>query len=382
MIEVIGTTLVPKPNPAKASVIVSHPDGTVELSSRQESRIPSPGKHAAFRHRKARADSGDAAPRKDSGEGHRRGHRQELERDVVGRVTDHRGEVERGEKEDRKNPKEEQESDHDCACEPGLAKVRQVEHRCFVRTLNADKTGERDDADDEKDDDGRRAITQRLTEDDREGERAETGATRQEAGDVEWNRLRIGALADHSCGEGEDDEPHRDIEPAHQRAADHGTEREREARNRAPDTECAGSLLFLGIEMADDREGSRLGGGGSDTHDDPAGDEHGRVRGQCPEDGAGDEDEQAEEHHPSSTNAVRDRPCEQHQAREGERVTVYDPLELCHAGMEAGLHVGERDAHDCHVQEGEEQHRAQDEEREAPRKGVVAHGLVLTDPWL
>jgi len=174
---------------------VSHPDGTVELSSRQESRIPSPGKHAAFRHRKARADSGDAAPRKDSGEGHRRGHRQELERDVVGRVTDHRGEVERGEKEDRKNPKEEQESDHDCACEPGLAKVRQVEHRCFVRTLNADKTGERDDADDEKDDDGRRAITQRLTEDDREGERAETGATRQEAGDVEWNRLRIGALA-------------------------------------------------------------------------------------------------------------------------------------------------------------------------------------------
>src|SRR5205823_4815225 len=85
------------------------------------------------------------------------------------------------------------------------------------------------------------------------------------------------------------------------------------------------------------------------------------------DDGAGAEDDDTGEHHLLPPEQVAERAAREHQRGEREHVAVDDPLQAADADAQRRLDVGERDADDRVVEEGEEKDRAEGREGRSPR---------------
>ena len=152
-------------------------------------------------------------------------------------------------------------------------------------------------------------------------------------------------------------------------------------RARCPETDvhtpsARARAALVRVDLADQRQRSRLAGGRADAHHDPAGDQRARVVRERADERAGAEERDAAEHHLLAAEQVAERAADQHQPGEGEHVAVDDPLEARDAGPQRLLHVGERDADDRVVEERQEEDRAERGQREAGRAG----GLPGTEP--
>ena len=178
------------------------------------------------------------------------------------------------------------------------------------------------------------------------------------------NRALTGSeLSGRTSGTGEGEYAEEDVEPedgtpgpaVHQEAPDERTEREPEARYRHPDAERPSTLPTVGIEVPDHRQRAGLGGGGTDAHDDPAGDEDVGRRGDRGDDRPGAEDGHAGQHHLLAPEEVADGAEAQHEAGEGQGVAVHHPLQLAHRCMQVCLHIGEHHRHDGVVEKGQEE---------------------------
>ena len=173
---------------------------------------------------------------------------------------------------------------------------------------------------------------------------------------------------DSRHADGGEDEGHRaeaQVEPedrppareSDQRATDDRPERQGQARDGGPDPERIGAGCTIGVHVPDDRQRPGLARRGADAHDDATGDEPVHVARQRGHDGSAAEDGDAGEHDPLSTEDVTEHPRRQHEAGEGQCVPVDDPLQRRDAGVQVALDVGQPDADDGVVEEGEEEDR-------------------------
>ena len=209
---------------------------------------------------------------------------------------------------------------------------------------------------------------------------AKVAATIAAARHVEPPAYRITALGERHRGHAERERAEAEAEPEDalpagardEHAADHRAEREREPRDGSPDTECERPFPPLRIDVADQRERARLRARCADSHHDPAGDEDARCGGERRHDRAGTEDRDAREHHLLPPEQVAERPAREHERGEREQVAVDDPLEAADADAERRLDVGERNADDRVVEEGDEEDRA--DGRESHPAGVTLPG--------
>ena len=97
-----------------------------------------------------------------------------------------------------------------------------------------------------------------------------------------------------------------------------------------------------------------------------AGDEPVDVPRQRRHDGATAEDGHPDEHDSLAAEDVAEHAGDQHEAGEGQRIAVDHPLQRGDAGVEIALDVGQADADDGVVEEGEEEDPAQ----RGQRKGL------------
>ena len=93
--------------------------------------------------------------------------------------------------------------------------------------------------------------------------------------------MRVRVLRVNGSGDGEHERSGGEVEPEHaspadradEHPADDRTERQCSSGDRRPRAERARPLPLLGVDVADHREGARLGGGRADSHQHPAGDQ-------------------------------------------------------------------------------------------------------------
>ena len=125
-----------------------------------------------------------------------------------------------------------------------------------------------------------------------------------------------------------------------------------------------GACFPIGVDVPDDGQGAGLGGGRADPHDDPTGDSQSTLPAERRDDGAAAEQGDPDEHDPLAAEEVTEHPGRQHQAGECQRIAVDHPLQRGDPRMQVALDVGQADADDRVVEEGEEQDPAQGGERE------------------
>ena len=113
---------------------------------------------------------------------------------------------------------------------------------------------------------------------------------------------------------------------------------------------------------------------------DPTGDEPIDVARQRGHDGAATEDGDADQHDPLAAEDVAEHPGDEHEAGECERVAVDHPLQRGDPGVQIALHVGQADADDGVVQEGEEEDSAQGGQRKGLRGGDRARPRLMSNP--
>jgi hypothetical protein len=115
--------------------------------------------------------------------------------------------------------------------------------------------------------------------------------------------------------------------------ADDRAERDPEARDAAPETDCRSALL--GRErLADQGQRERHYDRAADALQRPRPDQHARARRQCRGRGRGAEQEDADREHAPATEAVPERSTGQQEAGEGEVVGVDGPLQALEAGVQ------------------------------------------------
>ena len=210
-------------------------------------------------------------------------------------------------------------------------------------------------------------------------------APRRNPGEVEAVASRVGALGQDQRRAGERDETEEQVEPEdgakrvqpNQHAADQRTHRERQAGDSRPHPEHLGPRPPLGIQVADHREGARLGGRCAEAHDHPARNEDVGARRQRGDDRAAAEEDDPRQHDLLAAELVAERAEDQHEAGEDQGVTVDHPLQLADAGVKPHLHVGKGDADDGVVHEGQEQHEQQRGQAEAPAHRAEGELRVL-----
>ncbi len=156
----------------------------------------------------------------------------------------------------------------------------------------------------------------------------------------------------------------RQLENPTSNAADDRPQGQREARDRGPHAERVGPSLTVRVHVPDDGQGAGLAGRGADPHDDAAGDEPVDVPRQRRHDGATAEDGHADEHDALAAEDVPEHAGHQHETGEGQGIAVDHPLQGRDAGVEIALDIGQADADDRVVQEGEKQDTAQRGQRE------------------
>jgi hypothetical protein len=186
-------------------------------------------------------------------------------------------------------------------------------------------------------------------------------------GDVDPAGGGVGALR-HRAGdhdhrgqaEGQVELEHRPPPPeGGEQPAEHRTYGQRQSRHGSPDAEGLGALVVVPVGLAQERQGARLGGGGTRSLHDPGRDEDRHVGGQRGEGGAGAEHGQAGQQQPPAAEPVAERAAGEQQAGEGEDVAGDHPLQGTDPGMQRGLDVGQRHADHRVVEHGEEQRHAQ-----------------------
>ena len=361
------TSAIPKPTPAIASGHGERDDARRRRELPIDEQEPEPGEAAADHHRHLRAHPRGPAARGEAGHDHRHRQRGEDERDLVPCEVRDQLQVERSEEEDREDREVRGEGDDVRGGEGRIAEELEPHNRVRRPPLDRDEGDDEDGGEDEEPVDPPSPVTAVLAADHGERRGSDRARSGDETRDVELASFGILALGERDGGDPEREraEPEAEPEdaapagPVRQHAADHRAEGEREPRDGRPHTQSAGPLRPLRVDVPDERERPRLGGRRADAHHEPAGDEDARGRRNRRNDGAGAEDDDAGEHHLLPPEQVAERPAGEHQRREREHVAVDDPLQVADAGAERRLDVGERDADDRVVEEGEEEDRAE-----------------------
>ena len=327
---------------------------------------PESRESAAEHHRHARADPGGPAAGDRTGDDHRDRERREDERDLVAGEVRDQTQVERGEEEDREHREVRRKGDDVRRREGRIAQELQLEDRVAHALLDQDEDDDQHGCGSEEDVDPPGSVAPVLAFDHAEGRRHDRCRARGKPRHIEFPSRRVAALGERRGRHRERDGAEAEAEPedptpagtGDEDAADHRPEREREPRHRRPYAESDGSLLALGIDVADERERPRLGGRRAETHHDPADDEGAGAMRDRGHDRAGAKDRDAREHHLLSAEQVAERAAGEHERGKREHVAVHDPLQAGDADAERRLDVGERDADDRVVEEGEEEDRA------------------------
>jgi hypothetical protein len=174
---------------------------------------------------------------------------------------------------------------------------------------------------------------------------------------------------------------------ANQRAADHRSHRQRDARDRRPYAERPGALPLIGVDMPDHRQRARLAGRCAEAHDRAPGDEDADVRRGSRHDGPGAEDGNPDQHHALAAELIADHAEAEHRASEGQRIRAHHPLQRRDARVQLALDVAKRDANDRVVEECQEEDDAQYGQGEgataAQGSRRLARGYIgRADHWL
>jgi hypothetical protein len=137
-------------------------------------------------------------------------------------------------------------------------------------------------------------------------------------------------------------------------------ERERDSGHCCPPAQRPGPGPVRRVQVPDHRQGARLAGSRPEPHHRAAGDEdRDRVR-RGRQHRAAEEDDDADQHHPLAAELISHHAEAEHRPGEGQRVRADHPLQRGNAGVQVTLDVAERHADDRVVQEGQEQHDAED----------------------
>ena len=132
----------------------------------------------------------------------------------------------------------------------------------------------------------------------------------------------------------------------------------------SPDTaaqipKASARVCSVRVHVTDDRKRPRLAGRGPDAHDHPRCNQPVDVARECSNDRSEAEDCDAGEHDPLAAEEIAQHPRCQHERCEGQGVAVDDPLQRGDPRVQVALYVGQPDADDGVVEEGEEQDRTE-----------------------
>ena len=240
-------------------------------------------------------------------------------------------------------------------------------------------------AHDEERHDGGSGVAPLLPLDHAEGQASQERGAEEETRVVDPAPLAVGRLGHEDCRQHEGDGAEAQVEPEdgpparepHQCARDDRPQGQGEARDGRPHPQRVGSGLAVGVDVADDRQGAGLAGGSADPHDDATDDQPIDIARQRAHHGPGAEDRHSGEHDALAAKDVAQHPGRQHEAGEGERVAVHHPLQGGDARVQVALDVGQPDADDRVVEEGEEEDGAQDRQGDRLRRRAQAPLLDL-----
>ena len=156
----------------------------------------------------------------------------------------------------------------------------------------------------------------------------------------------------------------RQLEQPDQRAADDRPQGQREAGHGGPHAQRVGPGLAVRVDVPDDGQGAGLADAAApNPMIDPAGDQPVDVARQRRHDRAGAEDGDPDEHDALAAEDVAEHAGDQHEAGERQGVAVDHPLQRRDPGMQIALDIGQADADDRVVEEGEEEDGAQGGQR-------------------
>ena len=327
---------------------------------------------AADRHGPAGTDASHqrARERRDDDQSGR--HRQEVDRGLIRRCVGDHLQIQRGEEEDGERPEVRGERDEVRPGERRPAEQREIEHRRLDPMLGHHERDTGNAAQDEERNDPIRGVAGLLALDHGKGQTGQEGGPEEEPEHVDTPALAVRTLGHGDRRHHERDHAEAEVEPedgspageSHQRTADHRPEGESEPRDRGPDPKRIGPRLPVRVHVADDRKGPGLAGRGADAHDDSRRDQPVDVARECSDDRSDAEDGDAGEHDPLAAEQIAQHPRRQHEAGKGQGVAVDDPLQRGDARVQVALHVGQSDADDGVVEEGEEQDGAQGGQRD------------------
>ena len=262
------------------------------------------GEHAPLGHGAAGTQPRHPTTRDDGGGDHRGRHGHELKGDAVGRVANHRREVERREEEDGEDGEVQDEGHDHRAAEARRPEVLEIEQWRCARPFDPHEADEGDHADEEEPDNNGVSIAVGLAQDHREGHRPEPHRPGEKARHVETRRLRTRRFGDALHRKHHDEQRRADVEPEdaapvterHENAADHRPEGERQTRDRRPGADGPSSNPTIGKHMTDNGKGPRLRGGGADTHHHARPDQDVGIGRECAQQRTRGEEQQPPEH--------------------------------------------------------------------------------------
>ena len=307
----------------------------VEAEPREDRERGREAEHPG-RHQRTRADPVRGLPGDGSDEDDQDRHRQEGRARLRRGVAEDVLHVDRHEEEDAEHGERHEQRDDVRPGEGRVAEEREVEHRRALVHLEQDEGGHGNGGDDEEPDDHRVGPAVRVGLDQREREREERDARRQETGDVEPLVGRgVARLPDHEPADDQAEDADGDVheedpapvdvlgdEPADERA-----DREGHRGDAGPDADRHPALVRR-ERRRDDRERRGQHQRGADALRRARADQHLAGGGEPAGERGEREDGEAEQEDAFAAEEVGQLPAREHQHREGEGVRVHRPLEL------------------------------------------------------